>query len=178
MAATLLTLLTYVLPREPAVPPPTSGTGAGPVTGPDLTTPGRATPDRTTPAPTTVPEPGVTTPRPTSATSRTPTLGRLPSVAPLRPAGCAEALAVVDRFYRTSGSTRQSRQAAATTAYQGMMGASLNAQGGVYQTTVALSQDFSELRFILSGMVAGDPDAVQARTDRDARTLREVCADG
>ncbi|MER7420456.1 hypothetical protein ABT346_27365 [Micromonospora peucetia] len=99
-------------------------------------------------------------------------------MAPLRPAGCEEALAVVDRFYRTSGSTRQSRLAAATTAYQGMMGASLNADGGVYQATVALSQDFSELRFILSGMVSGDHDAVQARTDRDAQTLRDVCDAG
>ncbi|MFY1596202.1 hypothetical protein [Micromonospora sp. WMMD737] len=99
-------------------------------------------------------------------------------MAPLHPAGCAEALAVVDRFYRTAGSTRQSRQAAATTAYQGMMGASLQAEGGVHQATVALSQDFSELRFILSGMVASDYEVVQARTDRDAQHLRDVCDAG
>ena len=43
---------------------------------------------------------------------------------------------------------------------------------------MALSQDFSELRFILSGMVSGDHDAVQARTDRDAQTLRDVCDAG
>ncbi|MEU6073986.1 hypothetical protein [Micromonospora sp. NPDC047074] len=120
----------------------------------------------------------MTTPRPTAGTPPTSAPARPPSMAPLPPAGCEEALAVVGRFYRTSGSTRQSRQAAATTAYEGMMGASLNAAGGVHQATVALSRDFSDLRFILSGMVEGDYDAVQARTDRDAQTLRNVCDTG
>lgn len=98
-------------------------------------------------------------------------------MAPLLPAGCAEALAVVDRYYRTAGSTRLSQQAAATEAYQGMMGASLDAEGAVRTVTVALSQDFSEMRFILAGMVSGDYAAVQARTAGDAQTLRDVCAD-
>ncbi|MEW2375313.1 hypothetical protein AB0883_04295 [Micromonospora sp. NPDC047812] len=178
MAATVLALLTYVLPREPSVAPPASATGAGPSAGRHPTTPGHTTPDQTTPEPPTAPDPDATTPRPTTRTPRTPAPGRLPSLAPLPPAGCEEALAVVDRFYRTSGSTRQSREAAATTAYQGMMGATLHAQGGVYQATVALSKDFSELRFVLSGMVSDDYDAVQARTDRDAQTLRSVCDAG
>ncbi|GAB3142905.1 hypothetical protein GCM10027290_18340 [Micromonospora sonneratiae] len=97
------------------------------------------------------------------------------SLEPLLPAGCAEALAVVDRYYRTAGSTRLSQQAAATEAYQGMMGASLEAEGAVHPVTVALSQDFSEMRFILAGMVSGDYAAVQARTSRDVQTLRDVC---
>ncbi len=94
---------------------------------------------------------------------------------PLPPAGCQEALAVVDRYYRTAGSTELSQQAAATEAYQGMMGASLRAEGAVYAVTLALSQDFSEMRFILSGVVSGDYAAVQARTNRDAQTLRDFC---
>ncbi|GAB2957651.1 hypothetical protein GCM10027280_52930 [Micromonospora polyrhachis] len=81
----------------------------------------------------------------------------------------------MDRYYRTAGSTRLSQQAAATEAYQGMMGASLNAEGAVHTVTVALAQNFSEMRFILSGMVSGDYAAVQARTGRDAQTLRNVC---
>ncbi|WP_327029469.1 hypothetical protein OG989_01315 [Micromonospora sp. NBC_01740] len=178
VVATVLTLLTYVLPREPSVPPPASGAGAGPSPGPDPTTPDRARPDRTPPDQTTTPTADATKDHPVTRTPRPPAPGRLPSLAPLQPAGCEEALAVVDRFYRTSGSTRQSRQAAATTAYQGMMGASLQAEGGVHQATVALSQDFSELRFILSGMVASDYEVVQARTDRDAQHLRDVCDAG
>jgi phage portal protein BeeE len=97
------------------------------------------------------------------------------SLQPLLPAGCREALAVVDRYYRSAGSTELSQQAAATQAYQGMMRASSTAQGAVYSVTVALSQDFSNMRFILAGTVSGDYAAAQARTDGDARALRDVC---
>ncbi|MFF4888397.1 hypothetical protein [Micromonospora chersina] len=97
------------------------------------------------------------------------------SLQPLLPAGCEEALAVVDRYYRTAGSTELSQQAAATAAYQGMTRASLAAEGAVYSVTVTLSQDFSNMRFILSGMVSGDYAAAQTRTTRDAQTLRDVC---
>ena len=97
------------------------------------------------------------------------------SLEPLPRPGCQEALAVVDRYYRSAGSTELSQEAAATEAYQGMMRASLAAEGAVYQVTVALSQDFSNMRFILTGMVSGDYAAAQARTSRDAQTLRDVC---
>ncbi|XTZ15703.1 hypothetical protein ACQSSU_30595 [Micromonospora echinospora] len=122
-----------------------------------------------------MPGPRATTPGQVRPTPRTPDTGPPLSLAPILPAGCQEALAVVDRYYRTAGSTELSRQAAATEAYQGMMRASLAAEGAVHSVTVALSQDFSTMRFILSGMVSGDYAAAQARTDRDAQTLRDVC---
>jgi hypothetical protein len=129
----------------------------------------------TPPDTTATPGPGATTPRPARTTPRTPDTRPSLSLAPLLPAGCQEALAVVDRYYRTAGSTALSQQAAATEAYQGMMRASLAAEGAVYPVTVALSQDFSTMRFILSGTVSGDYAAAQARTNRDAQTLRDVC---
>ncbi|OZV83845.1 hypothetical protein CA850_04130 [Micromonospora echinospora] len=131
-----------------------------------------AVPDTTSPE-TTAPELDATTARPTRTTP--PVARPSLSLEPLLPAGCREALAVVDRYYRTAGSTELSQQAAATEAYQGMMRASVSAEGAVHAVAVALSQDFSHMRFILSGMVSGDYAAAQARTNRDAQTLRDVC---
>ncbi|WP_170208661.1 hypothetical protein [Micromonospora pisi] len=42
--------------------------------------------------------------------------------------------------------------------------------------TVDLSRDFQNMGFILSGMVFGDYAEAQAKTSRDAQTLRDVCA--
>lgn len=168
LAAASVAFMAYAWPRTPPVtgpvPPPTTPAAAGPA-GPDTGTTPRATPVVNTSPPRT-PE------SPDAGPVLSPPALSLP---PLLPAGCEEALAVVDRYHRTAGSTRLSQQAAATEAYQGMMGASLAAQGAVRTVTVALAQDFSEMRFILSGMVSGDYAAAQARTSRDARTLREVC---
>ncbi|SCL21626.1 hypothetical protein GA0074692_1218 [Micromonospora pallida] len=171
VVAAILAFVAYAWPRTPPPehPAPGSGTVSVQATTPD-------TPVQTPPDSTTAPEPSATPPRPVETTSRAPNPRPSLSLAPLLPAGCEEALAVVDRYYRTAGSTELSQQAAATQAYQGMMRASTAAEGAVYQVTVALSRDFSDMRFILSGGVSGDYAAAQARTNRDAQTLRDVCA--
>ncbi|RKR90367.1 hypothetical protein BDK92_4739 [Micromonospora pisi] len=98
------------------------------------------------------------------------------SLQPLPRPGCREALAVIDRYVRSAGSTELSQQAAAMEAYQGMMRASSAAEGAVKTVTVDLSRDFQNMGFILSGMVFGDYAEAQAKTSRDAQTLRDVCA--
>jgi hypothetical protein len=173
VAATIIAFLAYAVPRDPSPAPPVSGSGIASSPETEPTAPVHVAP--TTAAPQTVPEPSATTPRPIRTTPQTPDTRPPLSLEPLLPPGCQEALAAVDRYYRTAGSTELSQQAAATEAYQGMMGASLKAEGAVYPVTVALSQDFSDMRFILAGMVSGDYAAAQARTNRDARTLRDFC---
>jgi len=175
VAAAIVALLAYAWPR-PAPPPPSppvpaSSRQAGP------TTPGRAAPGEVQPS-TTAPEPDPTTPAPSPTTARPPVAVPSLSLAPLPPAGSEDALAVVARHERTAGSTTLSQQAAASQAYQGMMGASLSAQGAVYTVAVALAQDFKEMEFILSDMLSQDYGTAQARTRADARTLRDVCDSG
>lgn len=174
LAAAFVAFMAYAWPRTPPPAPPVqrpdaASSRSGPVV-PEQPGSAAATTRPATPEVTTSP------PRPPETPDSRPPLS-VPSlsVPSLLPAGCEEALAVIDRYQRTAGSTRLSQQAAATEAYQDMMGASLVAEGAVRTVTVALAQDFSEMRFILSGTVSGDYAAVQARTNRDAQTLREVC---
>ncbi|SCF01379.1 hypothetical protein GA0074695_2867 [Micromonospora viridifaciens] len=164
VAAAIVAFFAYALPR-PSPAPPAQDAG---IASPQVPEPKTPVHDASTAAPqTTVAEPSATAPQ-------TPDTRPPLSLEPLL-ASCQEALAVVDRYYRNAGSTELSQQAAATEAYQGMMRASLSADGAVYSVTVALSRDFSDMRFILTGMVSGDYAARQARTNRDAQTLRDVC---
>jgi hypothetical protein len=98
------------------------------------------------------------------------------SLQPQRPLGCDEAIAAINEYNRTAGSAKSSQAAAASQARQNLMGASLSSSGGaVYSVIVALSRDFQNLEFILTGMVAGDYAAAVARTNDDIDTLRNVC---
>lgn len=137
-----------------------------------------AAPHNTSPSPGTVTvtpsEPSASVP---TASVTTPATTPPLSLAPLPPAGCTNALAAVDTYYRSAGSTTLSQDAAASQAYQDMMRASLETNGGaVYTVTVALSRDFSTMRFILEGMESGDYTQAQRQTSSDAQTLQNVCA--
>ena len=173
VAATFLMLLAYAAPRGPAPEPGpivTSTPAAAPPAGPF----------NTTPAPTvTTPRPTATTVEPT-VTTRPPDPGPAPewTLAPLPPEGCPETLAVLNTYYRTAGATRDSQYPAAVRARQDMMSASLSAKGAVYTTANDLTRDFTNMQYILDGTRGADYADAQARTNRDARTLRSLCQVG
>ncbi|MFJ9520216.1 hypothetical protein ACIRPK_18400 [Kitasatospora sp. NPDC101801] len=179
--ATAVAVLAYVLPPSPGpapapVPAPVVASGWSPPPSP--------VPPSPTPSPYPAPEPSPT-PSPTPPPPPKPTpspVHSLPvpalSLPPVRPGGCDQAYAVLNRYNKVVGTTKGSRIAAAQEARDGMMGASLDASGGVYSIMVRLTQGFQEMGFILMGAVGGDYNAVAAGVGEDVETLKSLCETG
>ncbi|MFJ8477586.1 hypothetical protein [Kitasatospora sp. NPDC094011] len=168
--AAVVALVAYLVP--PDSPPP----AAAPVVTsptPPPSEPGTDTHPSPVPTPVPTPEPD----RPSPAPPRTPTpapawQSPLPT---LRPGGCDTAEAALAAYGRNAGGTRTSQAAAASQAYQDLMGAGLEAQGAVGGMIRGLAAEFSELNARLTGMVLADPNEVVADINRDVPQLRRLC---
>ena len=113
-------------------------------------------------------------PAPTSASPAFSASALAPPQGP--PAGCSEAIGVVNTYNQTAGSTGQSQAAAASQASGGMMAAS----DDTYDTSVqaaeeALVGDFQNMSAILNGEILADYSAAVAQTHADIKTLNATC---
>jgi hypothetical protein len=108
-----------------------------------------------------------------TASAGPPTVSR--SASPRTPAGCEEALAAVNSYNQSAGSSQADRAAAADKAASALGVAYQRADDpGVGQAALALADDFAQLANTLaSGQTAGDDTA---RMSTDIQTLNSVCA--
>ncbi|MGI5271100.1 hypothetical protein ACQEUU_18235 [Nonomuraea sp. CA-218870] len=184
-AAAVVAVVAYVMPQDPRpgpeptpsvmrsspdseptwpVPPPSSGP-------PESDVPESDAPESDAPESRTAEsrgEPPVPSSTPVAEAS-------LPTLAPVRPAGCDETGTALATYNRNAGTTRGGQAAAARQAYQDLMGAGLGAQGAVASTIRRLAAEFQELNFRLTGMTGGDPQQVIADINADLAHLRSLC---
>ncbi|MDA0635870.1 hypothetical protein OUY22_20815 [Nonomuraea sp. MCN248] len=194
-AAAVVALVAYVMPQDPRpgadptpsvtrsspapeptwpAPPPSSGppeSGAPDSRTPDSDAPESRTAESRTAESRTADsrgEPPVPSSTPVAEAS-------LPTLSPVRPAGCDETETALATYNRDAGTTRGGQAAAARQAYQDLMGAGLGAQGAVAGTIRRLAAEFQELNFRLTGMTGGDPQQVVADINADLAHLRSLC---
>ena len=154
VAAAVIALLAYAIPRPAATPTPAS-------------------------APT-VP---VTTsytfysPSPAQRTSRAPSPAPAAAIPESRPAGCDAALAAISTYHQTAGSTANSEASAAAQAYESLLPDSKAADDAPVSAGIStVARDFSALRWILAGVLDQSYSAAVQQANSDIKTLDSACA--
>ena len=154
VAAAIIALLAYAIPRPAATPAPASAPAVPVTTSYTFYSPSPA--QRTTQAP---------SPAPAAAIPES------------RPAGCDAALAAISTYNRTAGLTANSEASAATQAYESLLPDSTEANDAAVSTDIGtVAADFSAMRWILEGALDQSYSAAVQQANSDIKTLDTACA--
>jgi hypothetical protein len=154
VAAAIIALLAYAIPRPATTPTPASAPAAPVATSYAFYSPS-----------------------PAQQTTRAPSPAPAAAIPESRPAGCDAALAAISTYHQTADSTTNSEASAAAQAYESLLPDSKAANDAPVSTDIStVARDFSALRWILAGVLDQSYSAAVQQANSDIKTLDSACA--
>jgi hypothetical protein len=158
VAAAIIALLAYAIPRPAATPTPVSAPAAPVATSYAFYSPSYA-------------------PSPAQRTTQAPSPAPAAAIPESRPAGCDAAFAAISTYHQTAGSTANSEASAATQAYESLLPDSTEASDAAVSTDISnVAADFSAMRWILAGALDQSYSTAVQQANSDIKTLDSACA--
>jgi hypothetical protein len=158
VAAAIIALLAYAIPRPATTPTPASAPAAPVATSYAFYSASYS-------------------PSPAQRTTRAPSPAPAAAIPESRPAGCDAALAAISTYHQTADSTANSEASAAAQAYESLLPGSKAADDAPVSADIStVARDFSALRWILAGVLDQSYSAAVQQANSDIKTLDSACA--